>query len=250
LLPPGAGDSQVSGGFPLDLAGLFSEPDVFNIHGDGGSACVSVAVGQELPQGWRATPVRQVFAMEAHAIGEDTGLLGGLLRALHISNWRRESVFCGSCGAKNGDSPLENSRLCPACGRSEYPRVSPAVIVIVLNDNDEILLAHNKIFPQGLYSLIAGFNEPGESLERTVVREILEEVNVEVGGLRYIKSQPWPLPNSLMIGFSARYVSGSLKPDGGEIEDARWFAKDALPDIPAPGSLSRYLIDLWLAGSL
>ena len=101
-----------------------------------------------------------------------------------------------------------------------------------------------------MYSLIAGFNEAGESLEDTVVREIREEVNIEVRDIRYVASQPWPFPNSLMLGFSARYASGTIRADGREIEDAAWFGKDALPLLPGSGSVSRYLIGRWLAGTI
>jgi len=124
------------------------------------------------------------------------------------------------------------------------------VITIVINDKDEALLAHNKKFTSGVYSLIAGFNEAGESLEATVAREIKEEVNIDVKDIRYIRSQPWPFPNSLMLGFSARHKTGEIRPDGVEIEDAQWFPKDRLPGLPGFGSVSRYLIGLWLDGKL
>jgi NAD+ diphosphatase len=124
------------------------------------------------------------------------------------------------------------------------------VIVIIINEKDEALLAHNKKFVAKIYSLIAGFNEPGESLEMTVAREIKEEVNIDVTDIRYICSQPWPFPNSVMLGFSARYAGGEMKPDRIEIEDAQWFPKDKLPELPGHGTVSRYLIGLWLAGKL
>jgi NAD+ diphosphatase len=171
-----------------------------------------------------------------------------MLRAYHISQWRADSRFCGSCGTKNTDAPDELARLCPACGRLEFPRIAPAVITLVINGTGEALLAHNKKFAPGVYSLIAGFNEAGESLENTVAREIREEVSIEVRDIRYIVSQPWPFPSSLMLGFTARYVSGSLRPDGIEIEDARWFPRDKLPLLPGGGSVSRYLINSWIHG--
>jgi NAD+ diphosphatase len=124
------------------------------------------------------------------------------------------------------------------------------VITIIINDKGEALLAHNKKFVNGVYSLIAGFNEAGESLEATVARETREEVGVEVKDIRYIRSQPWPFPNSLMLGFTARHAGGEIKPDGIEIEDARWFSRDSLPSLPGHGSVSRYLISLWLKGEL
>jgi NAD+ diphosphatase len=176
---------------------------------------------------------------------DGSGSPGRVLRAYHIAQWRRESRFCGACGAANGDAPGELARLCPACGRLEFPRISPAVIVIIQNERGEALLAHNKKFAPGVYSLIAGFNEAGENLEAAVAREVREEVGLEVRDIRYAASQPWPFPNSLMLGFSARRASGEIRPDGVEIEDAQWFPRDRLPLLPGPGSVSRHLIRLW-----
>lgn len=175
-----------------------------------------------------------------------------ILHDCHITQWQQASRFCGSCGAQNLDLPAcEKSsqtphRVCPKCGREEYPRICPAVIVLITDSDNRILLAHNKKFRAGVYSHISGFNEAGESLEETVMREVMEEVNITVKDIEYVKSQPWPFPNSLMIGFRARYASGTLKPDGEEIEDAQWFTKDNLPEIPAEGSLSRWMINGWL----
>ena len=184
-------------------------------------------------------------------MADGAGPIGRIFRSYHIGLWRRESRFCGSCGSANRDAEGGDlGRVCTVCGRLEFPRISPAVITIVINDKDEALLAHNKKFLSGIYSLIAGFNEAGESLEATVAREIKEEVNLDVRDIRYIRSQPWPFPNSLMLGFTARHCGGELKPDGIEIEDARWFSRDKLPNLPGNGSVSRYLINLWLNGKL
>ena len=206
----------------------------------------------ELPPLWQAIPMRQaVNTIACGAMADGAGPAGRLLRSYHISLWRKESRFCGSCGAPNRDADSgELARQCSACGRLEYPRISPAVIIIITNDKDDALLAHNKKFVPSIYSLIAGFNEAGESLEATVAREIKEEVNLEVTDIRYIRSQPWPFPNSLMLGFSARYKGGELRPDGEEIEDARWFSRENLPNLPGSASVSRYLINLWLEGKL
>jgi NAD+ diphosphatase len=173
-----------------------------------------------------------------------------IVRACHIAQWRHDSVFCGTCGAKNDFIPSPPHCVCPMCGRLEFPRICPAVITAITNNENKILLAHNKKFRAGVYSHIAGFNEAGESLEQTVEREIFEEINIKVKDIVYVKSQPWPFPNSLMLGFKARYSSGVIKPDGDEIEDAKWFTKDSLPDLPAEGSLSRFLINSWLSGAL
>ena len=204
-------------------------------------------LGGEIPPGWKAIPMRQaVNIITGGTIADGYGPIGRIFRSYHISLWRRESRFCGSCGGANRDAASgELARQCSICGRLEFPRISPAVITIVINDKDEALLAHNKKFAAGIYSLIAGFNEAGESLEATVAREIKEEVNLEVKDIRYVRSQPWPFPNSLMLGFTARYYGGELSPDGIEIEDAQWFSRDNLPSLPGNGSVSRYLIGLW-----
>jgi NAD+ diphosphatase len=140
----------------------------------------------------------------------------------------------------------ERSLRCPACGLLCYPRISPAVIVLVRR-GDEALLARGARFPLPFYSTLAGFVEVGESLEQTVHREIREEVGVEVDRVTYFGSQPWPFPHSLMVGFTAEWASGEIRPDGTEILDARWFAADALPQVPPPLSIARRLIDAWVA---
>jgi len=221
------------------------------LDGRDGIRFITISEG-ELPPGWKAIPMRQALnVMTGGGVAAGRGMVGRILRSYHVSLWRGESRFCGSCGAANRDADSgELARQCPACGRIEFPRISPAVIFIITNDRGEALLAHNKKFVPGVYSLIAGFNEAGESLEDTIAREAKEEVNLEVTDIRYVRSQPWPFPNSLMLGFSARYKAGELRPDGTEIEDAQWFSRDALPALPGSASISRYLIELWREGKL
>jgi NAD+ diphosphatase len=131
----------------------------------------------------------------------------------------------------------------------EYPRISPAIIVRITNENGEILLAHDRKFSENIYSLIAGFYEAGERLEDTVEREVFEEVGIRVKDIRYIASQSWPFPNSLMIGFSAVHSGGALRCDGVEIEDAGWFGRENLPALPGYGSIARFLIEQWRRGA-
>jgi NAD+ diphosphatase len=233
---------------------VFENADSFSVPAlDEGKDISGIMLGEgELPAGWKAIPLRQALnIITGGTMAESTGHIGRILRSYHIGQWRRDSHFCGRCGGTNQDADSgELARQCTVCGKLEFPRISPAVITIVTNDRGEALLAHNKNFAAGVYSLIAGFNEAGESLEATVAREIKEEVNIEVKDIRYIRSQPWPFPNSLMLGFAARYSGGELKPDGIEIEDARWFSREAPPNLPGSSSVSRYLINLWLEGKL
>ena len=234
----------------LSKANIKSEKiDRFSIKGLGDRAlisCISIDSG-EVPKGLKAVPIRQVMNVLCKGImAEGSGPIGQIFRCCHINQWRRESRFCGSCGAPNIDAEKEDiARQCTVCGRLEFPRISPAIIVVVVNDKDEILLAKNAKFTGGMYSLIAGFNEAGESLEDSIVREIKEEAGIDVKDLRYIRSQSWPFPNSLMLGFTARHSSGEPRADGIEIEDVRWFTRENIPNIPGYGSVSRYLIDLW-----
>jgi NAD+ diphosphatase len=243
LLPPDFPDSEIESGVPRELAKNFTNPDIFEAPPLNPEAppinAVSVLPGTELPSGWRSVPVRYLLA----ALSTDG--TGRILRACHIARWRIDSRFCGRCGAKNIDVGVNPERRCPACGKMEFPRICPAVIIIITDSENKILLAHNKKFASNVYSHISGFNEAGETLEETVVREIREEVNIEVKDIEYIKSQPWPFPYSLMVGYKAKYLSGTIKPDGEEIEDARWFTKNDLPVLPREGSLSRYLINDW-----
>jgi len=230
---------------PPDLALEFPGSETFRVSdlAGGTMACVDVPEGAELPPGWKSERMRQILPL----LLEDSR---GPLRAFHFAQWRRDSAFCGTCGGANRDSADGASRFCPACGRVEFPRITPAVIVAIENGSGGILLARNRKFAPGLYSLVAGFTEAGETLEQTVIREVREEVGIELCDIRYEASQPWPFPASLMVGFSARYAGGEIRPDGVEIEDAGWFGKDNLPKLPGPGTVGRLLIDRWLAGQL
>jgi len=257
LTPQGVAAAALEREIPLSHAEEFPSADIFTIPGgalgggfSGSISGVSVLNETPLPPSWQAIPVRQIISTLPVSLAEEIGPVNRLLQAFHVAQWRQESLFCGRCGAKNTDHPVELARLCPACGRVEYPRIAPAVITLITNDEGKALLAHNKKFAPGVYSLIAGFVEAGENLETAVAREIREEIGIETGDIRYIASQPWPFPHSLMAGFSARYVAGTLKPDGVEIEDAGWFSRDSLPTLPGPDSLSRYLIERWLNGTL
>lgn len=168
-------------------------------------------------------------------------------RAFHVINWLQNNKFCGCCGEimQVVSQPQELAVKCLKCDHTVYPRISPAVIVAVVKEN-EILLARSPRFPAGHYSVIAGFVEPGETLENCVRRELREEVGIEVDNIKYFGNQPWPFPDSLMVGFTAQYVKGEITIDQKEIVAAGWFSVDTLPDIPGKGSISRRLIDWFL----
>jgi len=163
-------------------------------------------------------------------------------RAFQIMDWDRTHQHCGKCGSPTKDKTDERAKVCPACGTVSFPRMSPAVIVAVVRDKS-ILLAHAARFPGAMYSVLAGFVEPGESLEDCVRREVKEEAGVELKNICYFGSQPWPFPNSLMVGFTAEYAGGEITMDEKEIVDARWFGADHLPMIPDKISIARKLID-------
>lgn len=174
------------------------------------------------------------------------GQLFAVTYARSFGYWLKKHAFCGQCGTKLEWSEKDTARICPSCHALFYPTTSNAIIVLIQRSPDEILLAHNKNFPRGKYSLIAGFLEPGETLEHAVHREIMEEIGITVKNIRYYRSQFWPYPNSLMTGFLAEYQSGNIHPDGEEIEDANFFKREHLPDIPEHGSIARCMLDDWL----
>jgi NAD+ diphosphatase len=163
-------------------------------------------------------------------------------RALQLVDWDRTHQFCGRCGTPTVPKREERVRSCPACKLSAYPRVAPAVMMLVRR-GDELLLGRGPHFPAGMYSALAGFVEPGESLEQCVEREVAEEVGVRVSNIRYFASQSWPFPHSLMIAFICDWVSGEIRPQEGEIEAANWFKVLQLPRLPSKISIARRLID-------
>lgn len=166
-------------------------------------------------------------------------------RAYQMMQWNNNTCFCGRCGSKNEQKKDERAKKCPSCGLVSYPRISPAIIVAVVK-GDKLLLAHNANFPAGRFSVIAGFVEVGETFEQCVMREVNEEVGIRVKNIKYFGSQPWPFPDSLMVGFTAEYDSGEIQVDNKEIAEANWFKADELPNTPSNNSIARKLID-WFA---
>jgi NAD+ diphosphatase len=187
----------------------------------------------------RFAPVRSLFG----ALDQPTLDLVG--RALALTEFETTHRFCGRCGGPTEPSSVDRARRCPRCDLSFYPRIPPAVITLIERDG-QLLLARSARFPAGMFSAVAGFVEVGESLEEAAVREVREEVGVEVGELRYFASQPWPFGRSLMVGFFARYQSGEIVVDGEEIAEARFFDVEQLPLLPPPISIARKMIEAFL----
>lgn len=164
----------------------------------------------------------------------------------YLFRWRTMNQYCGMCGARTEPMIAERAIKCSACDNIIYPKISPCIIVLITK-GDEILLARSPHFPTGNLSVLAGFINPGETVEQGVLREVREEVGIEVKNLEYICSQPWLFPDSLMLGFIAEYHSGDLQIDPAEIEFAGWFNKNNLPVLPSKISIARHLIELHLS---
>jgi NAD+ diphosphatase len=201
---------------------------------------VELAEGTMPPAGMAFEGLRQVYGRL------DEGLFWIAARAVQIIDWDRTHQFCGRCGVPLRTKADERAKECPQCGLLHFPRLSPAIIVLVEQGN-QLLLARSRHFMPGMYSVLAGFVEPGESLEEAVAREVKEEVGIEIKDIKYFGSQPWPFPHSLMIGFTATYAGGEISRDDKEIEDAGWFSVEKLPRIPGKISIARKLIDGFLA---
>ena len=203
-----------------------------------GQPCYSAELPEEtaIPENMAVRGLRELYG----ALGEE--LYGVSSRAIQIMEWDRTHQYCGCCGTPTTQLPTERVKRCPKCSLTNYPRLSPAVIVLI-SRGEEVLLARAPRFPSNMYSVLAGFVEPGESLEETVAREVREEVGIEIKDIRYFGSQPWPFPNSLMIGFTATYVSGEIVVQPEELTDAAWFHKRNLPPVPSKPSIARKLID-------
>lgn len=203
------------------------------------------AVALELPDDAQAPPGMAFESLRRLHGRLDESMFALAFRAVQIVEWDRGNQFCPRCATPVERVAGEFAKKCPRCGTASYPRLSPAVIVLV-ESGDTVLLGRNARYPLPMYSTLAGFVEPGETLEDTVHREIREEAGIEVRDLRYFGSQPWPFPDSLMIAFNAVYDGGTLQADATELIDARWFTLDAMPVVPPRISIARRLIDDWV----
>lgn len=203
-----------------------------------GAACIGVGLPDDVaaPEGFALAGLRSLFLRMPEP------LLAVAARAFQIVEWDRTHRYCGRCGHPTRDKPGERAKQCTNCGYVAYPRISPAMMVLVTRGR-ELLLARANRFAASMYSALAGFVEAGETIEDCVHREVQEEVGIEVTDLQYFASQSWSFPHSLMIAYTAQYAGGELRPDPAEIADARWFRVDALPDLPTPLSIARQLIE-------
>jgi NAD+ diphosphatase len=193
----------------------------------------------ELPPGFALLGLRELWGELDEA---SMGLAG---QALQLIDWDRCHQFCGRCGVPMELSTSDRSKRCGNCQLSHYPRIAPAVMVRITR-GDEILMARSPRFPPGMYSVLAGFVDPGETLEQTMRREVMEEVGLEIENIQYFTSQSWPFPHSLMIAFTADYAGGEIRLEDEEIEDAAWFTRDNMPKIPSTISIARRMVDDYL----
>jgi NAD+ diphosphatase len=205
-----------------------------------GTHCYSAEIDAQndsIPDGMSFRRFRSLY----EALPEEMFWAAG--RAFQVMDWDRTHQYCGRCGHPTQSADGERAKVCPECGLTNYPQIAPAIIVAVVKDH-QLLLAHAKRFPKkGLYSVLAGFVEVGETFEECVRREVEEETGIEVKDIQYFGSQPWPFPHSLMVGFTAKYVGGEIRVDDTEISDAGWFTVDNLPLGPSKISIARKLID-------
>jgi NAD+ diphosphatase len=219
--------------------------ELFLLGVEDGVATFAVDATEELNGTW-------VTLMEIGAV-LDRRQASLLAQALGLANWHRRHRFCGGCGAPTVMGEAGYLRTCPSCAALHFPRLDPAVIMLV-SDGSRCVLGRQAAWPANMFSALAGFVEPGESLEDAVAREVLEEVGLTVTDVSYHSSQPWPFPSSLMLGFFASPVDGQLQVDHSELADARWFSRDEIAKgvasgslmLPGPISIARQLVDSWL----
>jgi NAD+ diphosphatase len=226
------------------------EPVLLGLDRDGAVFAVD-AEGLDPPASARLMGLREVGALFSP---EDAGLLA---YATAMVNWHRRHPHCAVCGALTRAEEAGFLRRCPACGAEHHPRTDPVVIMLV-HDGDRVMLGRQPTWPPGRYSALAGFVEPGESLEEAVAREVFEEASVRVEDVLYRSSQPWPFPASLMLGFFARYAEGEPAVGDGELDDVRWFSREELEAtvrgetefaLPPPLAIARRLVDEFLVPS-
>jgi len=227
---------------------------------DTGEAVFAVALDPQSAENILSDTVKAIdlrsiaYQLTAKAYAPELALLG---KARSILDWHHRHGFCANCGAKTNLSKAGYARKCPACGTEHFPRTDPVVIMLVTH-GDELLLGRSPHFPKGSYSALAGFMEPGETIEEACAREVFEESGIRVKNVQYLKSQPWPFPSSLMIGLTAEAENTDIQLEGSELEDARWFSRDqVIENIKQGGddnlriagyniAIARHLVEWWL----
>lgn len=232
-----AGGLQLPQGVTLP-AGMIAAAPPLHVGVWDGLPCRVAPISRHLslPAGW----VCESFRAAAPHLAIELVSLAAL--AHQILRWEKSSRYCGSCGGTLSRIAGGWGKGCPTCQSLRYPAIQPCVIVLIHRPG-ELLLVRKAEWPVGRYGLVAGFVDLGEALEETLVREVREETGVTVRDIRYIGSQAWPFPHQIMAGFTAEYAAGDLCVDPHELEDARWFSLDALPELPPPRSIARFLLD-------
>jgi len=223
-------------GLPASPAELLALSPVSVGDSQCGASAFEFPGGQTVPSHCRFIPLRQYFATNSE---EEVAVVS---RMKALLGWKKATRFCPCCASLLEPHPKEAAMVCPNCGTSQYPKIEPCVIVVI-KKGDKILLLKHKTRNQDIYACLAGFVEAGESIEHALRREVREETGLEITGIRYMGSQAWPFPYQLMIGFIADYLSGEIQIQEDEISEALWCDACNLPNIPAAGSISRYLIE-------
>ncbi len=233
---------EAAGGYTLPVAasaadlGLQVHDALYFGRLDGQPCIAAMVEGDAAPAPFKGADLRSLYGM----VPEPVWLAAGL--AAHLLYWAQSTRFCPRTGDRTHLKVGEWAMECPTCGLLQYPLVSPCIIVLI-HDGNRVLLTRQASWPPGRYSLVAGFVEPGETLEQCLAREVREETGVLVDEMRYFASQAWPFPHQLMVGFTAHYAGNPVTVDHVELEDARWFTVDDLPKLPGPLSISRRIID-------
>ncbi|EOC0419356.1 NAD(+) diphosphatase [Cronobacter malonaticus] len=207
-----------------------------------GEKALQIGIWEDAPV-WLVLQKREKdMASVRQLIDQDAGLFQLAGRGVQLAEFYRSHKYCGYCGHEMHPSKTEWAMLCGHCRERYYPQIAPCIIVAIRRD-DKILLAQHTRHRNGVYTVLAGFVEVGETLEQAVAREVMEESNIRIKNLRYVTSQPWPFPQSLMTAFTADYDSGDIRIDTKELIDAGWYRYDQLPLLPAPGTVARRLIE-------
>lgn len=240
LVASGSSLHLPDGALPQELAALAESALYLGLWDGRPCRALSLPREQAFPPGLE---VENLMASEPRI---DIDLLSLAGRAGQMLHWQNNSRICSRCGGVNQAMPEESGKKCLACGYAHFPHIHPCVIVLIHRPG-EVLLARKAEWPAGRYGLVAGFVDFGECFEEAVSREISEETGVRVRDIRYVGSQCWPFPSQIMAGFEAAWAGGELRVDHRELEEARWFALDQLPQLPPRRSIARFLIDHWLA---